>query len=135
MPEIIYEVQPEEIKPLEVLDDDGNLILPSSIDTSQHFWGAFGDSETEDSANFVVRLCQEKGNWLPFTNEEIDALYKKTNEKSEFKFNSLVDSTNKRQFGGGKSVVDGGWLSQDGDKYLVTQNFVRRAYKSSPVKK
>jgi hypothetical protein len=50
-------------------------IRPCHINTQTHFWGAFGNCETEISANWIVRLCQKRGDWGPFPFSELEALY------------------------------------------------------------
>jgi len=95
-------------------------VKPSRIDTFQHFWDAFGNSETEASAHWVVRLCQERGgdSWAPFRGEEIRALYNARFPSSYFSFNKLI--------------IDG-FVKEDGDTYTVTHEFVARCYKASPA--
>ena len=35
-------------------------IIPSHIDTTKHFWSAFGHHKTEVSANCIVRFCKDR---------------------------------------------------------------------------
>jgi len=44
-----------------ILNSESLCISPKDINTKKHFFGAFGNIETEVSANYIVRLCQEKG--------------------------------------------------------------------------
>ena len=71
----------------EVFDDrdlEPYPIRPQHINTESHFWDAFGHNETEVSALYVVRLCQAKGGWMPFTKAELDEV-----AREDFHFNRL----------------------------------------------
>ena len=77
-----------------IIVDNNFHIRPSDIHVGkgfQRFWDAFGDSETEISASYVVKLCQKKGGWLPFTQEEIEEVYRECGHHEGFTFNQLVD--------------------------------------------
>ena len=99
-----------------IQDQDVCSIEPKAIDTSNHFFDAFGNRESEASAHYIVLLCQEKGNWDSFTKEEIEDLYNRQGHKN-FRFNDLIS---------------GGWIVSQGDRYYITIQFVARAYGSSP---
>lgn len=99
----------------------GYVVQPGHINTKEHFWDAFGNSETEISARLIVSLCQKKGGWIPFTQEEID---KHTNQN--FYFNRLCDSWEPKD---DRNYVI---LGEDG-KYRVTHEFIAACFKSSPV--
>ena len=107
-------------------------IQPDQIDTPQggHFWDAFGNSETEVSARYVVRLCQEKGGWYPFTREEIEEFYNKSGHQN-FWFNWLVHPGTAYSITGGSYQVGGGWILEKDDQYFVTDDFIQRCYKSA----
>jgi hypothetical protein len=93
-------------------------IQPQDIDTTKHFWDAFGRLEKEISANFIVRFCQERNEgWAPFTYAEIETFYNKYGFK-DFDFNGLV----------------GGPLIYRNDKYHFMPAFSRICYKASPKK-
>ncbi|HOX95914.1 MAG TPA: hypothetical protein PLI45_00840 [Candidatus Woesebacteria bacterium] len=93
-------------------------IKPEDIDTSMHFFDAFGNSETEASANVLVRFCQERGKgWLPFNKDEIDVFNLKARNRSFFPFNNLLND---------EFIVE-----QDG-QFFFTIQFAARAYASSP---
>jgi hypothetical protein len=99
-------------------------IQPNHIHISEgfeHLWDAFGNTETEVSAYYVVKLCQRLGGWLPFTEKQIEMLYRESKHIG-FTFNSLV-----RHDGSGWIVLDA-----EGN-YRVTDDFVTRCFKSSPV--
>lgn len=94
-------------------------IRPSDINTNQHFWDALGNSETEVSANWIVSLCQERGSWQPFSEEEIEAFYSRSGKFRGFTFNNLLVE---------------GWVVKGSDgKYRVTAEFVAACHKSSPA--
>lgn len=58
-------------------------LLPSDINTKQHFWNAFDHSETEVSASWIVRFLQQAGNsWAPFMLEDLQAFYGKLRAES-----------------------------------------------------
>lgn len=67
------------------------MVKPSDINTRVHFWDAFGHYETEVSANYIVRYCQENGNeWQRFTFQQIQDFYNRKRERKEvFLFNGL----------------------------------------------
>ena len=96
-------------------------IQPGDIDANQRFWEAFGHLETEISAAWIVILCQEQGSWLPFTEEEIEALYNR-HGYTGFRFNKLISEDQK-------------YLQKDGATYSVTLEFIERCYRASPKEK
>lgn len=93
-------------------------VKPKHINTKEHFYDAFGNRETEVSAHYVVLLCQQKGEWLPFTIKEIEELYKSKSHYDGFEFNRLISD---------------GWIVKRDGKYYVTQGFVARVWESSPA--
>lgn len=106
-------------------------IQPRDINAREHFWNAFENHETEVSAGYIVRMCQEKGSWFPFTMDEIQEHYDKAGHAESFSFNALVNPMTKRQFGGGSHVVPGGYLVQGDDgRYYITVEFVLRCFRS-----
>ena len=94
-------------------------IRPGHIDTTSHFWDALGNFEKEISAHWIVRLCQERGSWAPFTREEMKEFYSlKFGKKGlPFTFNGLDD---------GRHIVE-----RDGALH-VTHRFVAACFESSP---
>lgn len=90
-------------------------IRPEEV-TAVRLWNAFDNMETEFSARWIVLLCEEMGGWLPFTREQIEALYRRHGHRG-FSFNRLDGNTD--------------WLVKDGDTYQVTDEFVGRCYMSS----
>ena len=107
-----------------VLDEESNRkehpIRPRHIDVDNHFWDAFGHSETEVSARWIVKLCQKRAGWLPFWPRQIEDIYRDAGFQN-FRFNRLLDED--RGF-----VV----LGTDG-KYRVTHQFICRCFASSPA--
>jgi hypothetical protein len=86
------------------------------------FPNAFGGDRGKGiSAVLIVRLCQEKGGWFPFTQEEIDA-----SSRHNFDFNGLTGYDN--QDDRFKHVVQG-----EDDKFRVTHMFICTCFQASPV--
>ena len=87
-------------------------IGPNDIDGSRHFFDAFGDSDTEDAAAYIVKFCQKRGMWVGFTLEEV---------REEFvpniDFSGLI-STHRL-------------VERDGAFYITT-SFAAACYESSP---
>lgn len=93
-----------------------DVIRPSYIDTSPdlHWFDTFGKMEREISARWIVRFCQERGNWGPFTQAEIEAFYNAGGYRG-FWWNGLIDP----EFG----------IRKEGDLYHIENEFVRRVAK------
>lgn len=107
-----------------IVNPKGFPVQPENIDTSKHFYSAFGNTETEISAKWIVSYLRQRGEgWVPFTYEEINTFYAKKFQDS-FSFNQL---TNPSIEAGGSWVV----LKED-KKYYVTDDFVARCFQSSP---
>lgn len=92
-------------------------IDPSDINIDRHFFGAFGNVETEASAKWIVRLCQNKGGWYPFTLKEVEDLYQSLGHK-DYWFNELLS---------GKYIIEKKSI------YYITSEFISRCYNSSPA--
>ena len=88
--------------------------MPKDIDTSKHFFCAFGNMESKISARHIVRLCQKKNNWLPFTLEEIELIYNDYG-KHGFIFNKLLSQ---------------GFILHRGKDYIITPQFIQKCYDS-----
>jgi len=114
---------------------DGRPIQPDDIDTGVHFFDAFNHSETEVSARYIVGLCQTKGSWEPFTQQEIEAFYRSYGHEDGFTFNALIEPVTELLFDGRTHTVGGGWIIQEGEKFIITPEFINRVFKSSPVKR
>jgi len=120
-------------------------IQPKDIDGSKHFFSAFDHTETEVSANWIIRFLQERGqSWRPFSYEDIDAFYARK-FKNGFRFNRLVEAemvppSLARAFAGYRDpliAVGGGWIIHNEAEglYYVTEEFIMRCHKASPTKK
>src|SRR5688572_28580841 len=90
-------------------DPAAHPIQPHHIDAMQHFWDAFDHHETEVSARYIVGLCQERGGWLPFTEEEIERFYQKSGHKN-FIFNRLIEPGTAYSARLGRFLKGGGWI-------------------------
>ncbi len=101
-------------------EEEGYPIAPGHIGIDEHFFEAFGNTQTEVSARWIVRLCQDRGGWLPFTKEEIDAF-----GKHKFCFNRLNS-------GRVDCADDFVVLCADG-LYRVTHEFIATCFLWSPV--
>lgn len=123
------------IPPLLIIDGGPEhpfRIQPGDIDVTQHFFDAFGEMETEISAHWIVRLCQEKGGWVAFSEDDIEEYYRRAsnNKFSGFGFNRLRDW----KFLDDESVTkDHGFIvcGEDG-LFRVTMEFIARCYHAAP---
>jgi hypothetical protein len=91
------------------------LIQPKDIDPSRHFSEAFGSMESEKQANLIVRYCQLREGWVPFTLQQLQDY-----AKTELPFALLLGQDQ--------------WvpLGEDG-QYHVTVGFIARCFAASPV--
>ena len=116
-------------------------VKPNQINTQQHFWDSFGNQETEISANYIVRFCQERGHWGDFSYDDINTFYQKIrNSKSDrFTFNRLTGGSCKhmtaQSFPYGEERTAKTFIEKNGDTYHITDDFIWLCYKSSPAKK
>ncbi len=95
-------------------------IKPVDIDVEKHFFNAFGNYEREISARWIVRMCQEKEGWVPFTGDDINTFYHASGRRplsEDFLFNGLDN---------------GEYLVLEGDEYCITHEFITACFKSSP---
>lgn len=94
---------------------------PKDINAKAHFYDAFGHLETEISAGWIVRFCQERGKgWEPFSKAEIEAFYQSKGLHDGFLFNGLDTQ---------------GFIEKKDEMYYITPDFVSRCFRSSPNKK
>ena len=98
---------------------DRHPIRPLHVDTDKHFFGAFGKTETEISAKWIVRLCQEAGGWKPFTMEQMENFYQTTRQQSGFTFNRLLDQ---------------GYIIELDGRLFITHEFICKCFMASPSK-
>lgn len=93
-------------------------IQPSDIDTTKHFWDAFGNMETEISARWIVRFCQSRGRgWKQFSRDEIERFYNGYGF-TDFRFNKLGPENG---------------IRFEGDTVHIEHEFVARCWKASSV--
>jgi len=100
---------------MNLIESAGLVITPNAINTDKHFYGAFGNSETEVSAKHIVRLAKKKEGWFSFTLEEIEAQYNEKGHKY-FCFNELLS----RDF-----------IIKNGERYYFTTEFISRVFAAS----
>jgi hypothetical protein len=120
MPEVVTADMDFEIQPDHIYTPPGG-----------HFWNAFDHSETEVSARYIVRFCKERGGWYSFTREEIEAFYNKSGYQG-FEFNRLVHPGPAYSITRGRYQAGGGWVVEKDGQYFVTDDFIRRCYRSAP---
>jgi hypothetical protein len=78
-------------------------LKPTDFQTKEHYWGTFGNSETEVSACWIIMFLQHRmsqgevaqNGWAPFTYEELDNFYNDTRmargkARENFWFNRLI---------------------------------------------
>jgi hypothetical protein len=108
-----------------LMPEDGALtITPFDIDCSKHFFNAFDHSETETSANWLVRFCQSMGGWCPFTRAELEAFYAQK-FKDGFSFNHLEEGVH-------YVITRDRRRKSSPPAYRLTTEFVFACYQASP---
>ena len=102
-------------------------IRPRDVDSSNTFVSAFGKRETEVTAFLVVRFCQLKKNWKPFTVEAFTQYCLSAHDHgSEAKVRSyLLD--------GLTHLNMGEYIRIDKGVVTLTTAFVARCYQKAPV--
>jgi hypothetical protein len=113
-----------------ITDETPNYpIQPKDINTNEHFWDAFGNAETEVSANWLVRFAKAGlVGWRPFTAYELEKFY--LGEEPEpgrmsFRFNRLY-----RAYNDTDPSYD--LIQFKGDKFYFTHEFISACFRSSP---
>jgi len=101
---------------LNILNSESPCVSPKDINTKKHFFGAFGNTETEVSASYIVWLCQEKGDWSPFTLMQVEEIYNRAGYTG-YTFNQLLTKQ---------------WIIEKNGMFYITSDFVMRCYTSSP---
>jgi hypothetical protein len=94
-------------------------IKPSDINADHHFFDAFGNSESETSARWLVKLAQKNGDWRAFTKDEID-----TFSGHRFRFNNLIRP---------ETPTYSPIVKNDNGTYSFTHMFVANCFRSSPA--
>lgn len=134
-------------KPRVITEQEDFPVKPSDINAAEHMWEAFGNTETDVSAGYIVRLMQEKGDWVPFTYGELNAFYQKTCKPSgggyieNYIFNHLIgpfEQYNARELWTEHLDVvvperEHTGRYEDGDVFRVTDEFVFRCYRSAAI--
>lgn len=93
-------------------------IHPADIDASQHLWNCFDHAETEVSAGWIVRFCQERGSgWEPFAVADLEAFYARKHADG-FTFNKLPHR---------------GWVWLRDGLCILSDEFVTRCFVASPA--
>lgn len=112
----------------EDLESDLYPIRPEDINTNRsQFLGAFGKSEVEIAAQYVVRFCQQLGGWKAFSKDALDSFYRKNGGAKEWVFN--------RRMSFPFYWLDEKLLEEGPDgKCRVTNFFIDRCFHSSPNK-
>jgi len=110
-------------------------IKPSDLDISKirHLWGAFDHNETEISARWIVRFCEQAGDtWDDFAEADLVAFYREKlgEPKETFHFNRLIGPGPTYSIVTGRGFTGGGWITRDGDNLVVTAEFVSRCVSS-----
>lgn len=101
---------------------------PGEINTSTHFWEAFGHLETEVSAKWLCRLARQNGSWRPVSREEIGRFY---TPSDGFTFNRLVEPGVAYGRPGESYLAGGGWVVERDGLFHFTEEFVNRCFLSS----
>lgn len=117
-----------------VIKDGRHEIMPYAIpDTFEHLWNAFDENETEISAAYLLRLARTRGNWRPFTFEDINSLYRacRKSKTAVFTFNRLVEPGMHYGMPGERWLVGGGWIVLKNGLYYFTDDFIRRVHESA----
>lgn len=106
-------------------------IMPRDIPAQfDHLWGAFDECMTEISAKHIVHYCQAQGSWKPFTSGQIQHFYqKRVKDPGTFTFNRLIEPGTIRDSRGVR-MGGGGWIVRKNGRYYVTDDFIRRVYRS-----
>lgn len=99
-------------------------IRPEHIDADKHFVGAFGKWEMEEAARWIVRFCQKKRLWGPFSREDIAELYRK--ESLHFDDFSFLDLGGLLERNVLVSLIGQG-------QYQITHEFICRCFEVSPA--
>jgi hypothetical protein len=113
-------------------------LTPHDIGTHDHYWNAFGNSETEVSACWIIMFLQARNEgWTPFTRDAIDAFYRerrlavvnaKRSEASQLSLRDFHEHITLNQLNNPK------WLIETPKGLMVTIAFVARCYGSCPAK-
>lgn len=101
-------------------------IKPADVNT-RGLMETFGNSETEVSAYWLLKLAKERNSWASFTLADIEKIYH-VKYKEDFLFNRLVDIGSGYSIHGGRYDIGGGWIYYDEtvERYYFSVDFVLR---------
>ncbi len=118
-------------------------LTPDDFRTDGHYWDAFGNSETEVSARWVIRFLQDRGKgWISFTFDEINAYYlgKMVNQccTQDFTFNALIEGTHNHMtaqtFPIGEQRPNQHSIAMEDDTFTVTDEFLSKLVSAKLLK-
>jgi len=102
---------------------------PQEIVINDHLFNAFGESESEVSADWLVRFAIARGQgWSPFSEEEINVFYHAKFPNENFTFNRLVEAGVGYGLPGERYLTGGGWIVEKDGLYHFTEEFINRCY-------
>jgi hypothetical protein len=121
-----------------ILENEEFPITPADIKHRQRFFGAFDNTEMEESAGYIVALMQKLGSWIPFTLEQVNELYEQLSGKRKFSWNRLlgyyVIDPKEWWPQKGKNVPSDVFIAEGSDgKFYVTDAFILACYRSAPI--
>ncbi len=95
-------------------------IQPEHLDTDRNPRWFFGSmrSEMSEAAWFIVRFCQARRNWNPFTLEDLQAFA--AQEDIEMPVKHLGE------------FISQNYLQHSGDEFFFTHQFIATAFLASP---
>ncbi len=109
-------------------------IMPRDMPSEfEHLWSAFEHSQTEVSAAYILRYCQEQGNWAPFSEAQINAFYRKRRKGGGvFYFNRLIKPDWNYVTLGERNLTGGGWIVRNPSDglFYVTDEFIYCVHRS-----
>jgi hypothetical protein len=131
-------------RPKAITDEEDFPIKPSDINTSGPLWGAFGNSETETSARYILNLMQASGDWREFTYKELSDIHDKAGNGPSYHFNHLIGEFKVVRSTDSyldsldvivctKKVDESAYGDNDDDTYRVTDEFVTRCFLSARI--
>ncbi len=96
------------------------LRRPKDIPTDKHFYGTFGNYETEASARLIIKFCQKRNSWKLFTQHKINKFVGR-----DFKFDNLLNYLwiTSKLIGQSKSK----------EYFYITEGFIDHCYNEVPA--
>ena len=102
-----------------VTDTHAVPISPADIKTDLHFSDAFGDFASDVVARQIIKFCQKRNSWNPFTRNEIKSFWQNLYPDDPFSLEDLIDS---------------GFIKRRGirhGRYCLTLEFISRCHQAS----